>query len=328
MTNDFDRFNSWKTLVYSDRCEQIANGKMPKPANLSLYPSNICPYKCNFCIMSEEHKKHGKDMLSRETLERVVEDCSKNDIKLVHISGGGEPLTHPYINELLRNLNSKNIKIAMDTNGYLLSNLRTNVDHLRVSFNAGERGTYKGIHNVDGFDRVIENIKMAVEFKKGKDIGMAYVLTLQNYKEVNQFIDIAEDCGVDFVHIRPVFEPKTDKKLIDIIKHLEIKKSDKLDVFSISEKFDGYWNENKYSCMASPLHWVLTATGQFAICQDRLDITFGDYNKKSFDEIWYSKEHQEAIEKAQNCNIRCVECKSNEIIQKVFKENLIRKELI
>jgi hypothetical protein len=76
------------------------------------------------------------------------------------------------------------------------------------------------------------------------------------------------------------------------------------------------------------MHAVLAATGDFLLCQDRSNLRFGDYYKQSFDEIWFSKAHFEAIKRAQACNIRCVECRTNELIQKVFIENSVRMEII
>ncbi len=105
-------------------------------------------------------------------------------------------------------------------------------------------------------------------------------------------------------------------------------KSNKVKIYAISEKFDGYWNNNRYPCRSTPLHAVLSATGEFLICQDRLDLRFGNYYKQTFDQIWFSKEHYDLIKKAQSCNIRCVECRLNEIIERIFINNEICRELL
>lgn len=324
MSNSYDRFNSWKGLAYADKLRQIAKGEMPTPANWHVYPSNSCPYSCDFCIMKDEHENNPRAQLSKGTLEKLAADAKRLNVSLVHISGGGEPLTNPYVNDFIKNL--KPTKVAMSTNGYLLPRLTEPIDHLRVSFNAGTRETYKQIHGVDGFYRVIGNVKNAVQSGIAQDIGMGFVLTPQNASEVNDFVKVAEDCGVRFVHIRPAYWPEKDKE----IKALDVKprSSEKVDVFYTAEKFGGLWDAEKFPCRATPLHAVTSATGEFLLCQDRLDIRFGDYNTQSFEDIWFSQEHLDAIQKGQDCKIRCVECGLNKMIEKAFVKNDLRLELI
>lgn len=331
MSNTFDRFNSWKAMLYADKLREIVAGKLPYPVNWHIYPSNNCVYNCNFCIMKEEKKR--KTQLTSDILDKVVADSTRLGIKLIHISGGGEPLTNPYIDTFVGWLGKCGIKIAMSTNGYLLEQLTNKIDHLRISFNAGKKETYKSIHSCDGFDKVIKNIRDVIKRKVAKDIGMAYVLTHQNYIEIPEFIKLADEIGVDFVHIRPAFWEEHNEEIIEATKFIRkwydgSKKDFKINVYMVSDKFDGYWNNNKFSCRATPLYPVLSATGEFLLCQDRLDLRWGDYYKQSFEDIWFSPKHYELIEKAQLCRIRCVECNVNEIIQRVIINNEIRSELL
>lgn len=326
MTNTFDRFNSWKGLLYSSKLEECSKGEMPFPVNWHTYISNICPYSCNFCIMAG--KRIEGAVLSNDLLDKISADAKRIGVKLVHISGGGEPLTHPYINQYISNLKNNGIKIAISTNGYLLNKLTESVDHLRISFNAGTKESYEKIHGVKGsFERVKRNIAEAVKLRKGKDIGMGYVLTHENYKEVDEFIKIAEDLGVQFVHIRPAYWPEKNAEILEAVKKIK-PQSEKVDVFSVSDKFAGYWDDNKSPCLATPIHAVIDATGEFLVCQDRLDLRWGNYANQSFEEIWFDSKHKEIIKKAQSCNIRCVESGLNNLIQEFFVKDSVRKDLI
>lgn len=100
-------------------------------------------------------------------------------------------------------------------------------------------------------------------------------------------------------------------------------------LFSLSDKFDGYWSKKRYRwCLASPLHAVVTATGELIVCQD-VFIRFGNLKEKTLEEIWGSQDHKEAIAKIEldKCP-RCVMNKPNEIIQNVFIENKLMVELL
>jgi MoaA/NifB/PqqE/SkfB family radical SAM enzyme len=333
--DSFNRFNKWKALIYSKQMQQIAetledpvnpkSNQIPYPVNWHIYASNICPYKCNFCIMKDE--KNNNHYLSKKILTKAVDDATKIGVKLIHFSGGGEPLTNPYLYSTIKRARTNGIKVALSTNGYYLHRLTSQVDHLRVSFNAGTREGYLKTHGVDGFEKVKENIKNAVQNNMGLDTGMGFVVTPDNYQEVNDFVKIAEDCGVNFVHIRPAFWPSRNLEVIEAMSNIN-PKSDKVQIYSVTGKFDGFWNNKKYPCRATPMHAVLSASGDFLICQDRFNLRFGDYYNQSFDAAWFSKAHFEAIKGAQNCGIRCVECRANELIQKVFVENNLRRELI
>ena len=218
MTNDYNRFNSWKGLAYLNKLEECSAGKFPSPVNWHVYISNSCPYQCNFCIM--KNRIEGAK-LPKKTLEKLANDARRLEVKLVHISGGGEPLTHPDINSFISHLKEKKIKVAISTNGYFLNRLDEQVDHLRVSFNAGRKSSYERIHGrEDSFERVKLNIKEAVKFRKGKDIGMGYVLTHENWREIDNFVQIAEEVGVDFVHIRPAFWPENNQQIIQATKDI------------------------------------------------------------------------------------------------------------
>jgi MoaA/NifB/PqqE/SkfB family radical SAM enzyme len=344
MTNEYDRFNSWKVLVYADRIKKILDGGFPPPVIMHIYPSNRCNLNCEWCIMAEERGKNPV-ILKKETFYKAVKDASENDIKLIHISGGGEPLLHPNICDVLKYNSSleKRVKIAISTNGTLLEKtLCEYADHIRVSLDAGSKEVYKKVKNKDLFDKVYNNVKDLVDYRNSKniqcDIGLGFVISPENWTDVYNFCKIGSKLKVDFLHIRPAYYPKTNPKneLLRVITPsvlalIEKAKNDfnNVKIFAITEKFEGYWTPRIYDkCRATPLQAVLTATGEFAICQD-VFIRFGDYNKQSFWEIWDSDEHRRAIEKIdlESCP-RCVENKHNEIIQEMFIKNKARLELI
>jgi hypothetical protein len=49
-----------------------------------------------------------------------------------------------------------------------------------------------------------------------------------------------------------------------------------VDIHALTDKFDGYWTPKTYNrCRAVLTGTCLRATGDFAVCQDRTDLTFG-----------------------------------------------------
>jgi len=340
MSDGFDRFNSWKVLIYADRIEEIVKGNMPAPVVLHIYPTNTCSNNCAFCIMKDERSRY-KGHLQKHTLFKTLDDAQKYDIKLIHLSGGGEPLLHPDINEYLQRSKRYPARIALSTNGqFLRPEHCENIHHIRISLNCSEADMYQQITGNDCFDRVLSNVESLLKYRNEKsiacDVGLGFVVTPQNWRQIYKFCWYGMKLGVDFVHVRPAYL-NDDAELMQLMPQIvtlgnqaERDFQKFLQVFVIKEKFDGYWTPREYSrCRSTPLMAVLGADATFRICQDVLIPSFGDYNEQSFEEIWQSEDHKKVIDgiNLDRCP-RCVENKMNEIIEKVFVENRIRKELL
>lgn len=345
---DFNRFFPFKVLAYADRIERILKGEFPPPVVMHVYPSNICVANCSFCIMKEEKEQHPVK-LPPETLIKAVRDCLENDVRLIHFSGGGEPLTNEGVLDALKaaKQNGSRLKTALTTNGLLLrAEIADYLDHLRVSLNAGSSSIHQRVMGMskDAFFKVLENVAEVVERRRtgrlSLDIGLAFLITPENWMDIYNFCRVAKAVGVDFVHIRPAFYPRGDERgelarmiIPSAFALAEKARADFEDecfrIYSIKEKFDGYWTPRTYDrCRATPLQAVLAADGSFVVCQD-VFIRFGDYKRQGFWEIWDSEEHRRAIEAIdiESCP-RCVENIHNQIIQHCFIENRPRMELI
>lgn len=320
----FHRFQSLKILAHYDRLEAITRGEMPYPIDWHVYPSNICDHACGFCMFiqnGEQANFHVK--LAREVLLRAVRDAANTDARLIHFSGGGEPLLNRHTLEAMRDaqylstarqaVGGKPLKVALSTNGtHLTPAVARAVDYIRVSLNAGTRAqhtatNHAGQPNHPGdFDRIVENIRAAVPAKRG-DIGMAFVVEHENYQDIPAFCALAAELGVDFVHIRPGFyyDATFDQAVRGVMEAAhrlceEAKRTygERVRIFAINEKFEGYWTPRTYhACRAVLTGVCLRATGDFAVCQDRTDLTFGSgYGAgESFESVWASDEHRAIV---------------------------------
>lgn len=324
----YNRFNSYKVLVYSDRLEQIANNKLPYPVIWHIYPTNKCCHDCKFCIMKSEH---GDKELPWDTMQKAIKDAEKYGAKAIHFSGGGEPLMNPHTLKALQMCKDLELKTALSTNGALLKpDIYNLVDYPRVSINAGTKETHEKIMQAKTWDAIWANL-MALDDRR--KLGLAFIITKDNWHEIYQFCELADRIGAGFVHIRPVYDPSNDiKDLLPAI-DIQVEKARKhfdIDIFYSTSKFNGYWNERKYTkCRATPMNVVLKANGRFIPCQDRLDLEFGDYNKEPFEKIWNSEEHKQLIAGI-NLDVcpRCVMTNVNEIIQHFYIDNSVITELI
>lgn len=315
---ELNRFTSLKILRHYDRLEAITRGEMPMPIEWVVYPSNVCNHACVWCMFRQNGEQFGENrvILPRATLLRFVEDAARLGGSVLQVEGGGEPLINKHTLDALRLANARGIKTAMSTNGRLLTpDVAAAVDYLRVSLNAGTAAQHhKTNHAGEGagdWDIIVQNIAAAVPHTRG-DIGLAFVLDADNYPDIPAFIDLAAELGVDFVHIRPAFwyDAEQDARVravmpaaLALCQAAQAKHAGgQLDIFAITEKFEGYWTPRTYhACRAIWTGVVLRATGDFAVCKDRMDLTFGhtpNYKRgASFEDVWHSDEHRRVADR-------------------------------
>lgn len=82
--------------------------------------TNVCNLNCSFCIGNKREKK----FISLEEFEILLNKLEGfTDYLYFHIMG--EPLIHPYINELLEKANKK-FKVNITTNGYFIKKIKNN----------------------------------------------------------------------------------------------------------------------------------------------------------------------------------------------------------
>jgi MoaA/NifB/PqqE/SkfB family radical SAM enzyme len=357
--DNLHRFNSMKILAHADRLKAIVRGEMPYPIDWHVYPSNVCDHSCSFCLFiqnGEQQQFHVK--LPRDVLMRAVDDAARTGARLMHFSGGGEPLLNRHTPEAMARARAAGLKVAMSTHGgHLKPEVAELVHYIRVSLNAGSAAQHHATNHAleprhpGDWERILENIAACVPVarKAGNDIGLAYVVTAENVGDIENFCRVAAQLGVDFVHIRPGFyyNPEDDyrmratmPKAFAACERAKAAYGDKVQIFAISEKFDGYWTPRTYNrCLAVWTGTTLRATGDFAVCQDRTDLVWGrdpSYRAgASFEECWRSEERQALVASIHDgpggqlsaCP-RCVWNNRNTIIEEVFIKDTIRLDLV
>jgi sulfatase maturation enzyme AslB (radical SAM superfamily) len=348
---EYTRFQSLKILRHYDTLEAITRGDEPYPIEWVVYPSNACNHKCVWCMFRQNGEQFGANrvVLPRETLLRFVHDAARLGGTVIQFEGGGEPLINAHTLDALWLANSLGIKTAMSTNGRLLTPaVARAVDYLRISLNAGTAAQHwRTNHGADAddvgdWDEIVSRIAAAVPVKR-KDISLGFVLDADNYHDIPAFIDLAAELGVDFVHIRPAFwyDPAQDARVRAIMpaalalcqaaqtRHA----GGALDIFAITEKFDGYWTPRAYhACRAVWTGVVLRATGNFAVCKDRTDLVWGNTpNYKAgatFEECWHSDERRALVasihdgdDGALTACPRCVWGTRNTVLQAIERDD-------
>ena len=206
-----------------------------------------CNYNCVICrdVIKINTPKE-MELYDKVYLPKVIE-ASRN-AEIVNLLGSGDPLFSRHSRLLMKELikTYPKIKFNLFTNGLLLDEknltelgIQDSIHGLSVSVDAVNRETYKKVMRTDAFDKVMENLKLMADWrKKGKInwITINFVVHLMNYKEMPEFLKIAQKLDVNafFSGYRPwvtaeyhnkydevaVFEPK-NKYYDDFVKILK-----------------------------------------------------------------------------------------------------------
>ncbi len=104
------------------------------PVMAQIVPMRYCNLSCGYC---NEYDKTSKPVPLEEMFRRV-DHLGKLGTSIITISGG-EPLTHPELEEVIRRIRKTGAIAGMITNGYLLSKdrieslNRAGLDHMQIS---------------------------------------------------------------------------------------------------------------------------------------------------------------------------------------------------
>jgi len=205
---------------------------------------------------------------------------------------------------------------------------------IKVSLNAGTRETYSKVHQTKekDFDRVISNLKNAVQFKKKNNlkstIGVQTLLLPENAHEMEKLAFICkEEIGLDYLVIKPysqhffsetrIYENLNYKPYLEMAEKLETLNSDNFNlIFRKNTMKKHSLNNERYSkCNATPFFWAyIMADGEVSTCSAYLlDKRFmiGNINKHSFKYIWEGKGREANFHYVKNkldikdCRLNC-----------------------
>lgn len=157
-----------KVIKNEKLLESIKKYKRIIPLHPKLNITNVCNLSCGFCSRGAVNRNLEMPWDKIAYIARAFHHLGSRAITL---SGGGDPLTHRKINEIIETLHMMGFKIGMLTNGWLLSKL-TGINLRRF--------TWIRVSSGDGREegkKYWENLEKIVKKGDNVDWGLSYVLT-------------------------------------------------------------------------------------------------------------------------------------------------------
>ena len=249
-----------KTLILNEKLIQKSvldkiksidwNTTSNSPFVVELDPTSMCNLACPDCISGS---LLNKDQISTKRLLSLTDEMIDAGVKAVILIGGGEPMMHPAIGDVINRLGRANIKIGITTNGLYLKKYIDEISQyaswVRVSMDAGSEETFKRIRpskiGKSLFKSAIKNMEAYAKNKKGK-LGYSFMIFNEgeygfngipittdyydasrkiktNVNEIYQAAKLAREIGCDYFEIKPMYDvnhfaiiqPKEITKIID-----------------------------------------------------------------------------------------------------------------
>lgn len=183
-----------KVIMHEGVREKIKVEGKVMPVHLQLNPTNRCNLNCDFCSCSDREKNLE---LSYDDVEEIMRKSCDCGCGAVTITGGGEPLMHDRIREIVSMIDSLGIEIGLVTNGLLLDRFSneffSKLVWCRIS-SGDDRYLDKGY---------VATLEDAVDRGRNVDWAFSHVISRNpNYDTIADVIEFANKH--DFTHVRLV----------------------------------------------------------------------------------------------------------------------------
>ncbi|MFZ1126746.1 radical SAM protein [Methanoregula sp.] len=158
-----------------------------------------CNLACAHCYSRSGPGRDTKNELSTAEALALIDDFSAMGVPLILFSGG-EPLLRDDIWELARHAHAKGIKMALSTNGTLITAdvagkiKESGIEYAGISLDGATAATHDRFRNVPGaFERSVAAFARCRE--AGVRCGVRITLTQENCGELGDLVDLAQKIG-------------------------------------------------------------------------------------------------------------------------------------
>lgn len=338
-----------KIFRHNAKLQSLLEERVTAPIYSRIKPTNTCNHHCFFCSFNPDHEYilsetiKRDDKIPREKMMEILSDFKDMGVKAIAYSGGGEPLTYPYIEETMKKTLEYDINLAIITNGQKLNGERaellTQAKWVRISLDATNAEIFSETRKVPEkfFYELVENIENFAQKKNPKcELGINFIVHNKNSDQIYNSVRFLRDLGVNHVKITPMWleqgffeyhSQTKDKVLEQISKAREEISSNS---FRIYDTYENDFNmsgvcERIYSrCYIMQIVPVIAADSKVYFCHDKAYTTsgvLGSIKNQSFKDLWFSEQVAEKFQNfdpQENCKHYCTNDFKNRLINEVI----------
>ncbi len=217
----------WKYLTAADK-QQILRGVRDGvayggPYHVEIHPADRCNIECFFCSTAT---LRGTDELPLTRLEELIAELKECGTRTIRLSGGGEPLFHRKVRDVLQAIANSGIPIEnMTTNAVLLSEEIASIlidccDQITVSLNTADAETYASMMQTPArnFDRVLKNVRALIAERKRRKsatptVNLQFLVWRDNFRTIPRMYALARELDADTIIFNGLSFLKPEQKM-------------------------------------------------------------------------------------------------------------------
>jgi radical SAM protein with 4Fe4S-binding SPASM domain len=332
-------------IAVYDKVIQILKGEIPLPEVVELFITNYCRFACPFCRCSKYHGDKSQ-FIYFEILVKLLDELAENRIMTLELGGGGEPLEHPQIFDLLHCFQERSFRVGLITNGYKLTErpdlvgpLLACADWIRFSVDATSDDVDQIVHGRNDVSylalrKMIVEMVQEISVKSGVDrrpkIGIKLIIQRPNEHQVLKAIDEALEIGVNYLQFKWLEEHKWSVKperrlpLIDALQSRIASQSPESLIVDVLPGYGGFKIQER--CVMSVLHPLVDWDGTIYMCaffhHRKKAHSIGTLRESKFFDCWGSDHHREQIRNVNptQCTPNCPLLRYNPVIKFIRDE--------
>ncbi|HOZ47302.1 MAG TPA: radical SAM protein [Candidatus Hydrogenedentes bacterium] len=186
-------------------------GRRPKHLPVLLMAvTHRCNLRCAMCgVWNDPRIKSADPELTRDEWYAVVNSAKRLGVFLISITGG-EPLLRDDVYDIIRYGRDRGIGVHICTNGALLTDERverlvsSGVNTVSISVESPEPSLHDALRGEGSFDQTVAGIRRLRERAPELNIGINYVITARNFRNMLDMIPFAEGLGVNQLKFAPI----------------------------------------------------------------------------------------------------------------------------
>lgn len=281
----------------------LGNGKRPVTAD--IYLTDVCNNNCPYCNYTRTQKRSGAT-ITADNFKRYVARLLSLGVQGIILTGGGEPTTSPYFDEITAFLEESNIPYGVNTNFNIYHSCHP--VFLKVSLDGFNKESYIRRRGVDAYEKTIENIKRFAENKGESKLGLQMLAI--HPADIVPFYEAHKDIDFDYMVFRPIESNngtyyrfgdfgKRNTEIAETICEIVHKLKDSDPRVTLNYKFDLIGE----GCDDCPAHWsqmCVNPKGEVLYCCHKPLEIVGHLMDDNILE-----EHEKARFNAHTCDIPC-----------------------
>lgn len=278
--------------------------KMPNIIQVEV--TNRCNLNCQMCMRSFHNLRYEDMEFSKY---KIIINCLPNSVKMVTLTGWGEPLFHPQICKMVSYAHKKGLITWLSTNATLLNRenqrklLNAKLDFLNISMESLSQSDNSLWFHPYAKD-MVRNIKSLVRYRGNKVkpyIAISVTLHKGMMGNVLEIVAFAQRLGIEAVYLsklnskfRQGLEGCSDKEGLEIWRRcIQLKKKGKPLVYATYFQFLMLKKIHNLKDICPRIYNMayINIDGKITPCCILPKYEVGDIFKEALAEIWHSRSY-------------------------------------